>query len=303
MIANPAPTCSCCGAPVPDEERIDARFGLPDAALDVPEETRHEVGVGALLRVDGVGSFIRCLLPVRLTGGTELVVGTWLRISDDDLDHAHRIWEDPAYRELVLRGTMANAIKPWGDELRDAPATIVVRNPDEIPYVEDSDDDLLRRILTTTWGRDDVLCCLAHPLPVPVRTPLNEHWSIERASGLSARVVDGTHRFLAPGRTVHADVFADQSRRSPKEFLAALLSGAPMVPLEQQITEDTPDGIRYAFWTVSTPGGRTQYELYGFTVHHSGTAAGVVCMWDERDDLAWALHVWRSVRSEDPVTD
>ncbi|MET8630927.1 DUF2199 domain-containing protein [Kitasatospora sp. NPDC004669] len=301
-MANPAPACSCCGTPISDEERIDARFGLPDAALEVPQEARHEVGVAALLRVDGVGSFIRCLLPVRLTGGTELVLGTWLRISDDDLDHAHRIWEDPAYRELTLRGTMANAIKPWGDDLRDAPATVVVRSPDEIPYVDHSDDELLRRILTTTWDRDDVLCRLAHPLPVPVRTPLNEHWSIERTSGLSARVVDRTHRFLAPGRTVHADVFSDRIRRSPEDFLAALVSGAPAVPPEQQITEDTPDGIRYAFWAVSTPDGRTQYELYGFTVHRNGTAAGVVCMWDEPDDLAWALHVWRSVRSEDSVT-
>ncbi|MER6784290.1 hypothetical protein ABT330_06555 [Streptomyces sp. NPDC000658] len=53
MIATPGPACSCCGTPVPDEERIDARFGLPDAALEVPEEARREVGVAALLRVDG----------------------------------------------------------------------------------------------------------------------------------------------------------------------------------------------------------------------------------------------------------
>ncbi|MFJ4985348.1 DUF2199 domain-containing protein [Streptomyces sp. NPDC088732] len=296
MIGNPTPVCSCCGTPVPDEERIDVRFGLPDAALDVPEDARHEVGVAALLRVDGAGSFIRCLLPVRLTGGTELVLGTWMRISDDDLDHAHRIWDDPAYRGLTLRGAMANAIMPWGAGLLDAPATLVVRDPDEIPYVDGSDDELLRSVLTTTWDRDDVLSRFTHPLPVPVRTPLDEHWSVERSRGFTARVVDGTHRFLTPGRTVHCDVFTDRIRRGPEEFLTALLNGAPTVPPERQITEDTGNGIRHAFWTVATPNGRTQHELYGFTVDRDGNAAGVVCMWDKPDDLAWALHVWRSVR-------
>ncbi|MFI5530322.1 DUF2199 domain-containing protein [Kitasatospora sp. NPDC051853] len=302
MIANPAPTCSCCGTPVPDQEQIDVRFGLPDAALEVPEEARHKAGVAALLRVDGVGSFIRCLLPVRLTGGTELVVGTWLRIGDEDLDHARRSWGRPAYRELALRGTMANAIEPWGADLHGAPATVVVRDPDEIPYVDASDDAVLHRVLTTTWDRDDVLSRVGDPLPVPVRTPLNERWSVERTGGLSAAVVDNTHRFTGPGRTVHADVFADRLRRGPEEFLAALLNGAPAVPPEQRITEDVPDGIRHAFWTAATHNGRTQYELYGFTVHRSGTAVGVVCLWDEPDDLAWAQHVWRSVRSEDAAT-
>lgn len=285
---------------MPDAQRIDARLTLPDAALDLPEVARHEVGVGALLRVDGAGSFIRCLLPVRLTGGTELVFGTWLRIGDDDLERAHRVWEAPEYRDLELRGTMANAIKPWGAALLGAPATVVVRDPDEIPYVDDGDDEVLRRILGATWDRDDVLRRLAHPLPVPVRTPLDERWSVERGSGFSAGVAGGAHRFLAPGRTVHADLFADPLRRSPAEFLAALVNGAPAVPPEQQVTEDIAgEGVRHAFWTVAAPDGRTRYELYGFTVDRDGTAVGTVCMWDEPDDLAWALHVWRSVRRDD----
>ncbi|MFB7380779.1 hypothetical protein ACFC6U_36575 [Kitasatospora purpeofusca] len=74
---------------------------------------------------------------------------------------------------------------------------------------------------------------------------------------------------------------------------------APAVPPEQQITEDMPvDGVRHAFWTASVPDGRTQYELYGFTVHDDGTAVGAACMWNELHQLAWALHAWRSVRRD-----
>ncbi|WP_455359923.1 DUF2199 domain-containing protein [Streptomyces sp. SYSU K21746] len=295
MIANPVPACSCCGTPTPDEKRIDARFGLPDAALAAPEEARHEVGVGALLRVDDIGCFVRCLLPVRLTDDIELVLGTWLEISAADLDHALAMWQDPAYKGLVLRGALANSIKPWGDGLLGATATVEVRNPDEIPYVVRSGHTLLAEVLAGTWDRHEVLRCFGHPLPVAVRTRLNEHWSIERTAGFAGRVIDDTSQFAAPGRTVHADLFSDSDGRSREEFLASLLHGAPAVPPEQQLTEQLPDGVRHAFWLTSRPHGRDQHELYGFTVHESGTAAGVVCMWDEPEDLAWAQHVWRSL--------
>jgi hypothetical protein len=295
VIANRVPACSCCGTPTPDEKQIDARFGLPDAALAAPEENHHEVGVGALLRVDDVGCFIRCLLPVRLTDDIELVLGTWLEIESTDLDHANTVWGKPAYAALTLRGALANSIEPWGDGLLGATATVEVRNTDEIPYVIGSDHPLLSRVLAETWGRHEILRCFGHPLPVPVRTRLNEHWPIERTAALAARVIDGTSQFAGPGRTVHADLFPGNADRTPEEVLASVMAGAPAVPPEQQLTEQLPDGLRHAFWLTSRTHDREQHELYGFTVHDSGSAAGVVCMWDAPEDLSWAQHVWRSL--------
>src|SRR5260370_753148 len=103
-------TCSCCGTVLPDTDRFDARFGLPDVALTAPETARHQVNAG-LLRVQGQGCFARCLLPVRLSGGLELMLGTWMQISDADLERARALWDEPAYADLVLTGTLANAIK------------------------------------------------------------------------------------------------------------------------------------------------------------------------------------------------
>lgn len=168
---------------------------------------------------------------------------------------------------------MANSIKPCSDGLLGAPATAQVRNPDEIPYVVGSDHPFLAHVLAGTWERHEVLSCFGHPLPVAVRTRLDEHWSIERTAGLAARVVDGASQFGGPARTVHADLFSDNAGRNPEEFLASLLSGAPAVPSEQQLTEQIPDGVRHAFWLTSAPQGREQHELYGFTVHDSGIAA------------------------------
>lgn len=181
MATHPVPTCACCGVPTPDEKRIDVRFNLPDRVVGGAESARrYPSGLRALLETDDDGCFIRCLLPIALTEGTELVLGTWLRVSEADLGVAQECWEAPEYDELTLEGTIANAIRPWGDDLLGAPVTVGVRDRNDIPYVTGSRRPEVSRILTTTWNRDYVLSRFAHALPVPVRTRAGDRWSIER---------------------------------------------------------------------------------------------------------------------------
>jgi hypothetical protein len=302
VISHPVPTCSCCGAPTPDDKRIDVRFGLPDVVFGGDEQARrHPEGLQALLAVDGHGSFIRCLLPVRLTDGMELVIGTWLRITEADLARAAEVWETPAYSALILHGTPANAIRPWGDALLDTRVTVAVRNEGEIPYVTAADSAAVTEILTTVWNRDYVLSRFGHALPVAVRTRIGDRWSIERTPGLQGRVHEGSHRFVGPGRTVVIDSLTHRDPSADADLdalLAGLLQGAPTVPDDQQITEREPGCLRYALWTSATPGGRVQHELYGFVIVPGATLA-VVCISDDVADLAWAKHVWRSIRVED----
>ncbi|GAA3117861.1 hypothetical protein GCM10017687_34300 [Streptomyces echinatus] len=129
------PTCSCCGDTLSDGSRVDIGFNLPDAALRAPEATRHQLGVRALMRVDGVGCFVRCLLPVSLTQATELVMGMWLEVDDATLRRAQDLWEDPRYADLSFQGKIANRIQPWGDELVGAEVTARVGDAEELPYV------------------------------------------------------------------------------------------------------------------------------------------------------------------------
>ncbi|WP_160311561.1 DUF2199 domain-containing protein [Streptacidiphilus melanogenes] len=300
MISHPVPACSCCGAPTPDDKRIDVRFGLPDAVFGGDEQARrHPEGLQALLQADGHGSFVRCLLPVRLTDGIELVIGTWLRITDADLARAAEAWETPAYRDLVFEGTLANATRPWQDRRLDSRVTATVLNEGEIPYVTAAKSTAVSEVLTDEWNRDYVLSRFGHALPVPVRTRVDGRWSIERTPGLQGRVVDGSHRFYGPGRTVFLDAL---TRREPdadlEAQLAALLQGAPSVPAEQQLTEREPGCLRHAFWTTTVREGKEQHTLYGFVVV-PGAALVTGCVFDETADLAWARHVWRSIRVED----
>lgn len=138
--------------------RIDVRFGLPDCVRDAGEASlRYAGGLRALLEADGVGCFVRCRLPLALTGGTSLVVGTWVRVGESDFGAAQRSWESFGYEELVLAGTLANAVPPFGDELLHAPVTLGVGDRDELPYVTGSDRPDVARVLETVWDRDSVL--------------------------------------------------------------------------------------------------------------------------------------------------
>ncbi|WP_406364995.1 DUF2199 domain-containing protein [Streptomyces sp. NBC_01546] len=295
------PSCSCCGDSLTDERRIDVGYNLPDAALTAPEEARHRLGPSALLRVDGVGSFIRCLLLIRLTHETELVLGIWLEVDDAALRKAHDMWEDHGYADLAFRGRLANKIRPWGDDLLGAPFTARVADPEELPHLVVGHHPTATRVLEDTWDRDHVLSRFPHQLPVDVRTDLGDHWSIVRSAGLTARFADGADQFAGPDRSVAVTVFTDDNPgRTPEDFLSALLAGAPDKLPAQRLTELLPGGLRHAFWLAPDDHGRERHEFYGFTVPASGTAAGVFCTHEEPVDLAWAQEVWRSLAWADP---
>ncbi|MEV7709376.1 DUF2199 domain-containing protein [Streptomyces sp. NPDC088270] len=295
------PSCSCCGDSVTDERRIDIGFKLPDDALTAPEEARHRLGPSALLRVDGVGSFIRCLLPVGLTHETELVLGVWLEVDDDVLRKAHDLWEDQGYADLVFRGRLAHRIRPWGDDLLGAEFTARVADPEELPYLVMGHDPVAARVLADTWDRDQVLSRFPHQLPVDVRTGLGDHWSVVRSAGLTARFVDGADQFAGPDRSAAVTVFTDDTPgRTPEGFLSVLLAGAPDNVPEQRLIERLSGGLRHAFWLPPDDHGRERHEFYGFTVPAPGTAAGVFCTHEDPADLAWAQQVWRSLAWADP---
>lgn len=154
-------TCAQCGRPT-DDHRRHVRFVLPDPVLDVPPEERAERtwGNDVLMQVDGIGAFVRVLVPVRLTGGYTMTYGAWLGVHPDDLKHAYEVWLSPAYTTLRLEGRLANGLPPWEDATFGRPLSASVRDADEAPYAAGSDDAFLRRVLTEEWPHDEVLAGL-----------------------------------------------------------------------------------------------------------------------------------------------
>ena len=152
-------TCPTCGRPLDDHDK-HVRFQLPDAVVWMPEKERRartwETEVH--MQVEGVGAYVRVLLPVRLTGGYTLTFGIWLEVPREALHVAVRDWWAPAYRDLVLDGRIANDVLPWG--LVDRPARAVVRDPDHTPYVDSSADPLVAAVLRDEWPHLEVLDAL-----------------------------------------------------------------------------------------------------------------------------------------------
>ena len=72
------------------------------------------------LSFEGLGSFVRALLPVHLTGGYAVTYGVWIELSPDDAQHAFDVWFAPSYAELTIDGRLANAIAPWHFSHHDA---------------------------------------------------------------------------------------------------------------------------------------------------------------------------------------
>lgn len=117
--------------------------------------THGNPGTSVMMQVPGIGAFVRCLLPVKLSGGFTLTFGVWLAVHPDDLRRAFQIWFEPAYAELTLNGWLANRLPLW--DCLDSPARASVEDPDQTPYLTSSPDQLLARVLREEWPHGEVL--------------------------------------------------------------------------------------------------------------------------------------------------
>ena len=135
------------------------RLLLPDPVLAVPPDERatRTWGQDPLLQVQGIGAFVRVLLPIRLSEASALTVGTWLAINPDRMRSVWEMWETPGYATLELDGYLANAIPPWGDQVLGSPASAEVRDPSSFPYLRASSEPVLDSILTRTWPHEEIL--------------------------------------------------------------------------------------------------------------------------------------------------
>jgi len=276
--------CGCCGSEITSTDRIDYRLNRPDPLIGLPGEQLGAPTGGLLVGPDG-DSYLRCLLPVRLTGGVELVFGAWMQISKVDAMYAHAVWDnDSEYKNLRVSGTFANFIAPW--DLVGTPVEAAVLNADELPYYTS------HPLLEHEWDRDEVLTHIRHPLPIPIRETLGEVWTIERTEGMRCVVEDRTVWFSSPGRRVGLDVYADRANRSVSDFLAAVIDGYPS---DQHTVEFEGDELRHAFWLSEVIDGHEEQVFHGHVVR-PGTMLSVRIVHRFPADRAWARHVLNSVR-------
>lgn len=141
------------------------RFSLPDVLVKPPKEWEPLIGgTESLIEVRGVTGFVRVRLPVRLTGGSSLRIGTWLQVAPETFAHVRDVFYGPAYATLVIEGELANAMWPWGPDLLGAPAVARVVDPDETPWISDSSQPLLHNVINDEWPHAEVFAAFRHIL-------------------------------------------------------------------------------------------------------------------------------------------
>ena len=161
-VDNVPLACPTCGRPVDAHDR-HVRFRLPDPVLAAPDQERTEgtwlshadANQSVMMMVPTVGTFVRSLLPVRLTGGYTVTFGVWIGVHPDEPQRAFAIWWEPEYVDLRLDGRLANALPGWG--LLATQVDAAVLDVDETPYVVRSSDPTLDRVLSDEWPHDEVL--------------------------------------------------------------------------------------------------------------------------------------------------
>jgi hypothetical protein len=114
-------------------------------------------GLSVMMQIPDVGPFVRCLLPVKLSGGFTVTFGVWVAVQPEDLQRAFQIWWEPEYPELTFSGWLANRLPLWG--CLASPVDALVRDVDQTPYVTKSGNPDLARVLTE-WAHEDVLAAL-----------------------------------------------------------------------------------------------------------------------------------------------
>ena len=158
-------TCELCGRSLDEHDR-DLRFRLPEPVLRLPDKERTEgtwlnepdPDRAVMMQVPDVGAFVRCLLPVKLSGGYQLHFGLWLEIHPDDVKRVFGQWWEPTYGTLTFDGRLANRLPVW--DLYGTPASAKVVEEDETPYIVASESAELTRVLTDEWPHEDVLPAL-----------------------------------------------------------------------------------------------------------------------------------------------
>lgn len=129
---------------------------LPDAVLAVPAGERPKrVGTfgSAFMHLDLTRFFVRALLPVRLSDGHEFHFGVWLETAEEICRQLAVKWDQPEYSAMRFGAVLANAVSPWDESILGAPCAAVVRDKEQLPYVDSSMHPQLASVLATPWPR------------------------------------------------------------------------------------------------------------------------------------------------------
>lgn len=136
---------------------LEYSFRAPDDIFALDNSSRAELG-RSFASLDDARFFVRCLLPLPVTGYGSWCVGFWIEVTRSDFRHVREVWDDPErYPGLRFSGAAANDLATELDLPipRGMPLQLHVPDPSTPPMVEAPPHGALADLLTRQWPQDD----------------------------------------------------------------------------------------------------------------------------------------------------
>lgn len=156
--------CYRCGKPL-GAHNLAWDYPIPDPVTD--REDAIVVRTEQVITAQGLGSYVRVILPIPVDTGHEVTLGVWMAITDgalwDRILGAGRAGGD-AWAGLEFTGRLAVAVRPWPEVFGNR-ATARVPGVDTVPRVVASVDEPLTRVLAGDWPEQWVVEARGHHVP------------------------------------------------------------------------------------------------------------------------------------------
>jgi len=153
--------CEHCGEGA-EGRWVSWRFRAPDRIQALADDSAVRVAnSGDFMKVDDEVAYVRVLLKGRLTGGRELVLGIFLEVTAEEMHRVFQLWGTGEHTSLVVSGTIANRLEPWGDRLFGVRAEARPPDGNSLPQIFASPDALLMSILTEELPYEEIATALS----------------------------------------------------------------------------------------------------------------------------------------------
>jgi hypothetical protein len=114
----------------------DYSFMVPDCVFALPPANRSPRNHQNFAEC-GERRFVRALLPIPVSDGTELRIGVWVEVSADAFHKLVAVFfdDEPAYMAMELRGKVESSLKIDEHELSGSPVVLAARTADQCLFV------------------------------------------------------------------------------------------------------------------------------------------------------------------------
>lgn len=154
--------CLGCGGPLdPEHPRFDIALPQPLAEISDAERTACvSTETDKLIVADGIGNFIKVLLPISLDDGRRVTYSLWVGMNGSVLEAMSQRMRTQGMAGIKIEGVLANSLHPWGDGMLKADAQIESKQTEPGGYnlfIVGSTAPELKRIIQGSWPAAFVL--------------------------------------------------------------------------------------------------------------------------------------------------